>query len=76
MKIKQNADLVEIMKAARTCRQDVFFVTPDGDRFNLRSALSQFLFSTLQSKREIIDRGWLECQDDRDMVAMARFMET
>lgn len=62
MRLKENIDLIEFIKTTKKCRQDVFFRTAEGDRLNLKSTLSQYLFSVMSGNRELLENGEIECQ--------------
>ena len=44
MNFKSGINLSESFQAIHTCQGEVIFETPEGDRLNLKSALSQFAF--------------------------------
>ena len=45
MKLNPNVSIPDFLAAVQNCSRDVWFTTPEGDRLNLRSALSQFVFA-------------------------------
>ena len=45
MNLKPDINLSEFFRAVHTCRGEVLFETPEGDRLNLKSALSQYVFT-------------------------------
>ena len=45
MKLNPNVSIPDFLTAVQECSRDVWFTTPEGDRLNLRSALSQFVFA-------------------------------
>ena len=47
----------------------MLFVSQEGDRLNLKSALSQFLFVMLQTKPELLSQGDIICAaEDRELL--------
>lgn len=46
MSLKPGINLQAFMRAVRQCSGDVLFETEEGDRLNLKSALSQFVFAS------------------------------
>lgn len=74
MKLIEAIDLTEFMKAVRQCRRDVFFVTAEGDRLNLKSAMSSFLFILLQNRRDILRDGVIDCIDPVDAQYLNGFL--
>lgn len=75
MKLKENVDLIGLIKAIKKCRQDVFSCTAEGDRLNLRSTLSQYLFSVMSGSRELLLNGIIECQDASDYQRLDGYLE-
>ena len=61
LKLKPDVNITAFMKAVQMCCQDVLFISQEGDRLNLKSALSQFLFVMLQTKPEILGEGKIIC---------------
>lgn len=45
MKLKENIDYAEFFRTVQKCAGEVLLVTPEGDRLNLKSTLSQFVFA-------------------------------
>lgn len=45
MKLKPDFNLIEFFQAVHSCQYEVLFETPEGDRLNLKSTLSQFVFT-------------------------------
>ena len=74
MKLKENIDLIEFIKTIKKCRQDVFFCTAEGDRLNLRSLLSQYLFTVMPENRELLQNGIIECQDQSDYRMLKAYL--
>ena len=74
MKLKENADLIEFIKTIKKCRQNVFFCTSEGDRLNLKSTLSQYLFSVLTGNRELLQNGKIECQEPSDYQMLEDYL--
>lgn len=76
MRLKENTDLIEFIKTTKKCRQDVFFRTAEGDCLNLRSTLSQYLFSVMSGNRELLQNGEIECQEAADYQMLEVFLRT
>lgn len=70
MNIRPDADIAEFLKTVEKCRFDVLFLTEEGDRLNLKSALSQYVFAMIASKRELLCAGHIQCaREDIDRLA-------
>ena len=66
-------DIREFSELINSCKGDVFMVTPDGDRLNLRSKLCQILgFTALISGGQIAEAQF-ECSDPEDEARLFRF---
>ena len=76
MRLKENTDLIEFIKTTKKCRQDVFFRTAEGDRLNLKSTLSQYLFSVMSGNRELLENGEIECQEAADYQMLEGYLRT
>ena len=74
MKLKENTDLIAFIKAIKKCRQDVFFYTGEGDQLNLKSTLSQYLFSVLNGNNELLQNGKIECQEPSDYQMLEDYL--
>mgnify|MGYP001118793782 CR=1 FL=1 len=49
MKLKSDADTISFLNAVKACAGEVYFVTSEGDRLNLKSILSCYLLSEKKS---------------------------
>lgn len=76
MRLKENTDLIEFIKTTKKCRQDVLFRTAEGDRLNLKSTLSQYLFSVMSGNRELLENGEIECQEAADYQMLEGYLRT
>lgn len=76
MRLKENTDLIELIKAIKKCRQDVFFRTAEGDCLNLRSTLSQYLLSVMSGSGELLLNGEIECQEASDYQMLESYLRT
>lgn len=47
MHLKNNMHIPDFLQAVTTCHQDVLFETPEGDILNLKSTISQFIFTAV-----------------------------
>lgn len=45
MKLKKNINYSEFFRTVQTCEGEVILETPEGDQLNLKSTLSQFVFT-------------------------------
>ena len=75
MKLKKNVDLVLFIRRVIRCRGDVWFTTKEGDRLNLKSTMSQFLFSMVSGQTELIESGQIELQENADLEKIEDFLK-
>lgn len=45
MNLRADVNLSDFFRAVHACQNEVLFETPEGDRFDLKSILSQFVFT-------------------------------
>lgn len=74
MRLKENADLIGFLKTIKKCRQNVLFRTAEGDCLNLKSTLSQYLFSVLTGNKELLRNGKIECQEPSDYQMLEDYL--
>ena len=75
MRLKENADLMRFLEKVKECGHDVYFYTGEGDKLNLKSTLSQFLFSAVAAEDEMLENGKVICDDPEDYPVLAEFLE-
>ena len=66
-------DLKEFNEVLAACKGDVFMVTPEGDRLNLKSRLCQLIGFTKLIEGGSIAEAKLECSDPEDQRRLFRF---
>lgn len=75
MKLKQNANLTEFINAAKKCRHDLYYETGEGDRLNLKSTLSDYIFAASVDDRNFLTKGKVVCEDVNDYRLIADYIE-
>ncbi len=73
MTLKPNFDTILFFKSVQQCSGEVWFYTAEGDRLNLKSVLSQFLFSTLLTNKTMLSSGLLKFENMGDRVFLEPF---
>lgn len=66
-------DLKEFNKVLTSCKGDMFMVTKEGDRLNLKSKLCQLIGFTNLIEGGHIANATLECTDPEDHMRLLRF---
>lgn len=75
MKFKENVSVIDFITATRSCAGQVFFCTPEGDRLNLCSQLTQCLFGVIACQPEIMATGVLELECPQDRNILNQYLE-
>ena len=68
-----NIDVAEFSEIINSCEGDVYMVTPDGDRLNLKSKLCQLIGFTKLIEGGNIAEAKLECANPADQQKLFRF---
>ena len=64
MKLKEGLNAVDFLERVKKCSSDVWLETDDGDRLNLKSVLSQYVFVVLSEQKNILKAATLSCEQD------------
>lgn len=70
MVLKSGIRLPDFFQAVHSCHGEVLFQTPDGDRLNLKSTLSQFVFAAAYAGELQTLDGTLECSEEDGLILM------
>ena len=73
MKLKPDISITAFIQAVQTCQGEVYFVTPEGDRLNLKSALMEFVFVTAVSGKLQDLNGQVEMQNPKDIIQLCDY---
>ena len=74
MRLREDADIMEFLNAVKKCCGEVFFETEDGDSLNLKSLLSEYLFSMVASNRNYVLSGKVRCLVEEDYEMLEGFI--
>lgn len=74
MKLRQAIDPIQFFKAVQTCRGEVQFCSQQGDVLNLKSTLSQYLFTFLWARKDFLDSGEINCEYEDDFKHLKDFL--
>ncbi|MEG2054488.1 MAG: hypothetical protein RR052_06040 [Oscillospiraceae bacterium] len=66
-------DLADFTKLISECNGDVFMVTEEGDRLNLKSKLCQLIGFTTLIQGGTVTKARIECTDPEDESRLFRF---
>lgn len=70
----KNVDLQDLCKLIDLCRGDVYLLTQDGNRLNLKSKLCQIVGLTSLMENAIVSEARLWCSNLEDDSMIFRFM--
>ena len=73
MRLRKNIDFPAFFQALHQCDGEVLFVTTEGDRLNLKSTLSQLIFTAVIAGTIDILDGTLELTKDTDTKYIESF---
>ena len=73
MKLKSNVNIPAFLQAVQSCRSEVCFATQEGDILNLKSVLSQFVFTAVIAGRLQKIDGVITVQDAQDKALLSDY---
>lgn len=75
MKLRTDISLVEFLRQAGDCRDNVYFETPEGDRLNIKSQLSKFVFlAAVSAEEDVIRNGEIVFDDEQDQEILRLYL--
>lgn len=75
MRLRQKIDHIRFLREIESCSADVWFMTQEGDRLNLKSVLSKYLFASISNQEKPLKDGQIECEDSEDYRVLGQFLE-
>ena len=73
--LRDNLDLAAFFSAVNLCKGGVFFLSSEGDRMNLKSALCQYLFTGVYLHRDIRLEGIVSWENPEDEALLRPFLK-
>ena len=70
MRLNPNVNVPAFLQAVQSCNGEVCFVTREGDILNLKSTLSQFVFTTVIAGKLQNLEGQVSVQDSQDAILL------
>ncbi len=74
MHLKSNIDIANFLIDVRKCQDEVYYETTEGDRLNLSSTLSQFIFCTVAGQPYDCQQGTIRCVNPDDIPIIAPYL--
>ncbi len=75
MRLCEDISLIHFFKAVEACGGEVKFCSRQGDILNLKSTLSQYLFTSLMARKDLLQDGRIVCEDVQDIEHIKEFLE-
>lgn len=75
MKLKSNIQIPAFLQAVQACKGEVNFVTAEGDNLNLKSTLSQFVFTAVIAGKLQSLQGQVILQNPDDQAILQDYCE-
>lgn len=73
MRLKKDIHIPAFIHTVNNCSGDVLFLTEKGDRLNLKSTLSQFIFATVIAGEKDLQEGTVEVLHPEDEEPLKPF---
>ncbi len=75
MKLIKDCNMTKFLEKVRTCKGEVLFCSPQGDRLNLKSMLTKMILVTLIDDPDYVESGYIECAEKADYDTLAEFLQ-
>lgn len=75
MHLKPSIDIIQFLEQTAKCQGEVLFTTTEGDRINLKSTLSRYVFIFLSSCPDTIADGLIVCSDNNDLLYLENYLQ-
>lgn len=74
MKLRPGINLIKFLDAVRLCKGDILLSTDEGDRLNLKSTLSQYIFVSMETKHEFFETSDIACEKEEDLDLLKPYL--
>ncbi len=74
MLLRQDIDTIKFLQKVKTCHDEMIFETTEGDRLNLTSTLSQYVFCSIAGHPDCWVNSTITCKDENDYQLLADFL--
>lgn len=75
MKLKESIKPAEFLQVVKKCTGEVWLCSTDGDKLNLKSELSCYVFVSIALQKDLLDRCLIECEMLEDYTLLSEFWE-
>lgn len=74
MVLRQNTDMICFLQTVEKCSGEVSFTTTQGDRLNLKSELSKYVFAVVAANPDILKNGQIVIKNEEDAALLQNFL--
>ncbi|MDF2589433.1 MAG: hypothetical protein K0S41_3274 [Anaerocolumna sp.] len=75
MLLKKGVVLTDFLNDVKNCYGEVLFETEQGDSLNLKSVLSQYLFSVITADNDLLIQGHIICTEEYDYLKLENYLD-
>lgn len=75
MRIKEGIDPIVFLRQVKKCSDEVLFCSTEGDIINLKSTLSQLVFTVAAENAQILYTANIICKNEADGEIIKEFVE-
>ena len=75
MQLKNHIDYTAFLLQVRRCRGEIHYQTLGGDRLNLKSMLSEYIFISAAMSSDLLLGGQVQCDQPGDYTLLADYLE-
>lgn len=75
MHINPNIDITKFLISIKNCQGEVYFETLEGDRLNLSSTLSQYIFCSAIGQSYNWNHGTIRCTIPDDILILTPYLD-
>ena len=72
--LKESINHTAFLQQIQRCQGGVFFLTTEGDRLDLKSALSQLLFAAAFLNPKIAQNATIQCENPADHLLLEEYL--
>ena len=75
MKLKPKCKYSDFLRTVHRCRGEVWYITPEHDRLNMKSTLCNLVFLSAIATRPAALQGELETEMPEDLALLSPFLQ-
>lgn len=74
MNLKLDTNMQAFLEMVKKCKGEVWFQTEEGDKLNVKSTLSQYIFILMEQDEAKRITGRVECENKEDYKLLAPYL--